>query len=348
MRVLIVEEDDNNVALITRMIGRIEQCSVLVYAEPAAVVGEINNLDFDLALISYGPHGRGLALTMRIREIKKHAQVPVVVMTSRLERPEVRVDAFEVGATDILTTPLEPAEFRVRIRNLLQVREAQLVSANRADWLKAEVTRATETLKARERELVLRLCRAVEYHDAETGDHIGRMARYCHLVAQELGFPEETCEFLQLAAHMHDVGKIAVDSTILRKPARLTAEERIAMERHTLFGEKILEGSSSPLIQLAAIIAASHHEKWDGSGYPRQLRGADIPIAGRIAAVADVFDALTSRRRYKQDWSIEEAFRYLIEHRGRHFDPACVDALLRRRQEIEAICSGHGDAVMAA
>jgi putative two-component system response regulator len=348
MRVLIVEEDESNVALITRMISRIELCAAVVYPEPAAVVNELHGLDFDLALISYGPYGRGLALTVRIREIKKHAQVPIVVMTSRLDRPEVRVDAFEIGATDVLTTPLEPAEFRVRIRNLLQVREAQLALANRAEWLKTEVTRATEKLKARERELVLRLCRAVEYHDAETGDHIGRMARYCYLIAQELGFPEETCEFLQLAAHMHDVGKLGVSSEILRKPARLTAEERIEMEQHTLFGEKILEGSSSPLIQLAAIIAASHHERWDGSGYPRQLKGADIPIAGRIAAVADVFDALTSTRRYKQDWSIEEAFRYLGAHRGRHFDPACVDALLRRRKEVKAVCSGQGEAVIAA
>jgi response regulator RpfG family c-di-GMP phosphodiesterase len=348
MRVLIVEEDENNVALITRMIGRIEQCSVVVYPEPAAVVGELHNLDFDLALVSYGPHGRGLALTMRLREIKKHAPVPVVIMTSRLDRPEVRVDAFEVGATDVLTTPLEPAEFRVRIRNLLQVRDAQLALANRTEWLKAEVTRATEKLKARERELVLRLCRAVEYHDAETGDHIGRMARYCYVIAQELGFPEETCEFLQLAAHMHDIGKLGVSSAILRKPARLTAEERIEMEQHTLFGEKILEGSSSPLIQLAAIIAASHHEKWDGSGYPRQLAGTDIPIAGRIAAVADVFDALTSTRRYKQDWSIDETFQYLIDHRARHFDPACVDALLRRRKEVEGVCSGQSDDVLAA
>ena len=348
MRVLIVEEDENTIALITRMIGRVEQCSVVVYPEPAAVVNELHDLDFDLALVSYGPHGRGLALTMRLREVKKHAQVPVVVMTSRHDRPEVRVDAFEVGATDVLTTPLEPAEFRVRIRNLLQVREAQLAQANRAEWLKAEVTRATEKLKARERELVLRLCRAVEYHDAETGDHIGRMARYCYLIAQELGFPEETCEFLQLAAHMHDIGKLGVSSAILRKPARLTGDERVEMEQHTLFGEKILEGSSSPLIQLAAIIAGSHHEKWDGTGYPRGLRGADIPIAGRIAAVADVFDALTSARRYKADWPIEETCQYLIQHRGRHFDPACVDALLRRRKEIEAICLGQADAVMAA
>jgi response regulator RpfG family c-di-GMP phosphodiesterase len=348
MRVLIVEHDESNVALIRRMISRIEECSVGVYPEPAAIVNELHDLDFDLALISYGPHGRGLALTVRIREIKKHAQVPVVIMTSRYERPEVRVDAFEVGATDVLMSPLEPAEFRVRIRNLLQIREAQLALANRTEWLKTEVTRATEKLKAREQELVLRLCRAVEYHDAETGDHIDRMARYCYLIAQELGFPEETCEFLQLAAHMHDIGKLGVSSAILRKPARLTAEERIEMEQHTLFGEKILEGSSSPLIQLAAIIAGSHHERWDGSGYPRQLKGADIPIAGRIAAVADVFDALTSARRYKQDWPIEDAFRYLIEHRGRHFDPACVDALLRRRKEIETICSAQGEAVKAA
>jgi putative two-component system response regulator len=269
-------------------------------------------------------------------------------MTSAADRPETRVDAFEAGATDVMMKPLEPIEFRVRLRNLLQLREGQLALADRAASLKAAVMTATDKLKAREREIVLRLCRAVDYHDSDASDHLGRMAQYCYLIAQELGFPAETCEFLHLAAHMHDIGKIGVSSAILQKPAKLDAAERAEMEQHTLFGEKILEGSSSPLIQLATIIAASHHEKWDGSGYPRALKGSDIPIAGRIAAVADVFDALTSKRSYKNAWPIEDSRQYLVEQRGKHFDPACVDALLRHWDEVKRICSGERDLVLAA
>jgi putative two-component system response regulator len=284
----------------------------------------------------------------RLRRVARHAQTPIVILTSGADRPETRVDAFEAGATDVMAKPIEFVEFRVRLRNLLQLREGQLALADRTASLKAAAMSATEKLKAREREIVLRLCRAVDYHDSDASDHLGRMAHYCYIIAQELGFPPETCEFLHLAAHMHDIGKIGISPAILKKPAKLSPEERAEMEQHTLFGEKILEGSSSPLIQLAAIIAASHHEKWDGGGYPRGLKGSDIPIAGRIAAVADVFDALTSKRSYKDAWPLEDSRQYLLEQRGRHFDPACVDALLRRWNDVTAISSGERDLVLAA
>jgi response regulator RpfG family c-di-GMP phosphodiesterase len=348
MRVLIVDNDADTVRLIRKTVDRIGQCSTIVYPDAAAVRPDLHKLDFDIALVSYRPQASGLVLAARIRESAKHAEVPVVVMTGDHDRPEARVDAFEGGAAEVLSKPLEPLELRIRIRNLLALREAQLASANRTQWLKVEVMRATEQLRTREREIVLRLCRAIDCHDSETSDHIGRMAKYSQIIARELGFPAETCEFLYLAAHMHDVGKLGVPAELLKKPARLTPEERVELEQHTLFGEEILEGSSSPLIQLAAIIAGSHHEKWDGTGYPRQLKGSDIPIAGRIAAVADVFDALTTTRRYKDSWSIEDSRQYLVDERGKHFDPACVDAFLRRWDEVLAIYSGRSDNVLAA
>jgi putative two-component system response regulator len=348
MRVLIVDNDAESVALIEKMVARIARCTTMHYTDAAEAQRQLHDIDFDLALISYQPGASGLLLTMSIRDIKKHAQVPIVIMTGAVDRPEIRVDAFEIGATDFLTKPLEPSELRARLRNLMQLREAQLALAKRADTLKSEVMRATDKLKAREKEIVLRLCRAVEQHDNETSDHIGRMARYCYLIAEELGFERETCEFMHLAAHMHDIGKIGVPSEILRKPTRLTADERLKIEKHTLLGEQILDGSASPLIQLAAIIAASHHERWDGGGYPRGLKGEDIPIAGRIAAVADVFDALSSKRRYKAEWPLEESRQYLLENRGKHFDPACVEALLRRWDEVTAICSGESEIADAA
>ena len=348
MRVLIVENDAETVGLIKKTIARMAQCSIIAFPDSAALSSSINDIDFDLALISSDVRGSGLTLMARLRRNRKHAQVPMVIMTGAGDRPEMRTDAFEAGATDVMKKPLEPIEFRVRLRNLIQLRHGQIALAHRADSLKAAVTSATDKLKAREREIVLRLCRAVDYYDGSTSDHLGRMAHYCYIIAQELGFPAETCEFLHLAAHMHDVGKIGIPTSILLKPGKLTGEERTEMEQHTLFGEKILEGSSSPLIQLAAIIAGSHHEKWDGSGYPRRLEGSDIPVAGRIAAVADVFDALTTKRSYKPAWPIEDARQYLLDQRGKHFDPACIDAFLRRWDEIKEVCSGERDLVMAA
>jgi putative two-component system response regulator len=347
MNVLIVDSDADIVRLIKKTVERISDCSTIVYPSATAVRPDLDQLAFDLALVSWGPQATGVALTDKLRRSKKHADVPVVVMTAPGDRREARVDAFELGATDVLSKPLEPVELRIRIRNLLQLREAQLATANRTESLKGEVMRATKELQAREREIVLRLCRAIDYHDAETSDHIERMARYCQIIAQELGFPEETCEFLYLAAHMHDIGKIGVPSEILKKPATLTTAERAAVQQHTLFGEKILEGSSSALIQLAAIIAGSHHERWDGTGYPRQLKGSDIPIAGRIAAVADVFDALTSKRDYKESWSLEQSRQYLLDERGKQFDPACIDAFLRRWDEVQAVCAGRDEGLAA-
>jgi putative two-component system response regulator len=348
VRILLVENDPDTVALITKAAGRLPDCAATVHPDPSALTDSPGTLAFDLALIGSHARGSGLTLLARLRQLNAHAQTPIVILTGPNDRPETRVDAYEAGATDVMPKPLEPVEFRVRLRNLLDLRRGQLALAERAASFKAAVMSATETLKAREREIVLRLCRAVDYHDADTSDHLGRMAHYCYIIAQELGFPQETCEFLHLAAHMHDIGKIGVSTAILKKPAKLSPEERAEMEQHTLFGEKILESSSSPLIQLAAIIAASHHEKWDGSGYPRGLKGADIPIAGRIAAVADVFDALTSERSYKQAWPLDESRQLLLDRRGTHFDPACVDALLRRWDEVKGICSGERGLVLAA
>jgi putative two-component system response regulator len=348
VRVLIVDNDTDTVGLIKTAVARLPQCSTVVHPDPQSLTGGAEKIDFDLALIGSHVRGSGLTLLARLRRVAKHAQAPIVILTSPADRPETRIDAFEAGATDVLTKPLEPVEFRVRLRNLLQLREGQIALADRAASFKAAIVSATEKLKSREREIVLRLCRAVDFHDSDTSDHLGRMAHYCYIIAQELGFPPETCEFLHLAAHMHDIGKIGVSTAILQKPAMLTADERSEMQQHTLFGERILEGSSSPLIQLAAIIAGSHHEKWDGSGYPRGLKGSNIPIAGRIAAVADVFDALTSKRSYKNAWPIEDSRQVLVDQRGKHFDPACVDAFMRRWDDVKAICSGERDLVLAA
>ena len=204
-------------------------------------------------------------------------------------------------------------------------------------WLAEEVAKATAVIYAREVELIHRLATAAEFRDPDTGAHLARMARYALVIAQGLGLGEAACDLLFKAAPMHDVGKLGIPDAILLKPGRLNPEEMIVMRGHSRIGHGILEGSSSELIRLGAEIALAHHEHWDGSGYPAGLAGEAIPLGGRIVAVADVFDALTTERPYKMAWTLEEARAQLAQEAGRHFDTRCVEAFLANWEEILAI-----------
>ena len=202
-----------------------------------------------------------------------------------------------------------------------------------------EIRKTTSDLVAREEEIIHRLSRAAEQRDDQTGEHIIRMAKLCWLIAQGLGLGERRSEDIYRAAPMHDVGKIGVRDAILFKPGRLDPDERREMERHARFGYEILRDSNSPLIQLAANIALTHHERWDGGGYPRGLKGDDIPLEGRVAAVADVCDALASERPYKKPWALEAIRTFLLENSGTQFDPSCVQSLIYRWSDVEQIYS---------
>lgn len=338
MRVLLIENDPSSEGLLRRMIAEIEERGPAVVASLGENSDDFDAIEPDIALIAHAPpRADAIALTRRLRANEAHRGTPIMILGA--DDRETRIAAFEAGANDVLAKPIEPIEAMVRIRNLFQIRDAQLALADRAEALAREVGRVTQELEAREEEIVSRLTRAAAYRDVETADHIVRMAKYCGLIAEALGFERETSRFLHLAAHMHDIGKLGVPDAILRKPGDLTSDERVRMEMHTTIGEQILEGSASPLIQLAAVMAGSHHERWNGAGYPRALAGLGIPVAGRIAAVADVFDALTSARTYKSGWSLDAARQFLVDERGRQFDPACVDALLSRWDEVVAIAA---------
>ncbi len=252
--------------------------------------------------------------------------------------PALREAALAGGADDVAAWPGPPLYTDLRVRRFLEGALATTRGGGRlAD---AQIERMRAELEAVQEEIIVRLTRAGAYRDRETADHILRMARYCEIIAGELGLSPEASRFLYLAAQMHDIGKMGVPDAILRKPGPLDADERAVMDGHTAIGAEILEGSAFPLIQAAETIAATHHERWDGTGYPRGLAGEAIPLAGRIAAVADVFDALTSQRAYKASWSLDEARDALLAERGRHFDPACVDALMRRFDEVRRIAEG--------
>ena len=217
--------------------------------------------------------------------------------------------------------------------------------ATRFNSMIGRIRQGTEELLAREDEIIARLSRAGEQRDDQTGQHVVRVARISRIIARQLGLDPNWTDDLCRASPMHDVGKISIPDSILFKPGRLDPEERRQMETHAQAGYEVLAGSDAPLVQLAAEIAISHHERWDGKGYPRGIAGDAIPLSGRITAVADVCDALLSTRPYKQPWTMEAVKAHLIQSSGSHFDPTCVDALIARWPELEAVYATPQDEV---
>jgi putative two-component system response regulator len=240
-----------------------------------------------------------------------------------------------------MTKPGDYTEVRARVRSLLKVTAYNDHMKNYQKELETEVARQTEELrrafnqlKEANLETIIRLSRAAEYKDDDTGAHVLRMSHYAAAIACKMGYEHDMCRRILEAAPMHDVGKIGIPDSILLKPGPLNADEWDVMRRHPFMGKKILEGSDSPIIQLAETIAYTHHEKWDGTGYPKKLKGTDIPQVGRIVALADVFDALTTKRPYKEPFSLEKSFTIIREERDRHFDPEVVDAFFNAEDEI--------------
>jgi putative two-component system response regulator len=293
------------------------------------------------------PRMDGLEVCRRIRKNSRTAHTPVVFITAAVDR-EFRRQARKAGADDFLAKPFDEVELLARVNNTVRMklyydgltRERNRLR-NEVDGRTRALHEATERLErlqedlriARE-ETILRLARAAEFRDDETAAHLQRMSHYCYLLGRKKHLDEYTCEMLRIASPMHDVGKIGIPDHILLKPGRLTPDEYTIMKQHAEIGYQILSGSESPLVKLAANIAHTHHEKWDGSGYPRGLERDAIPVEGRIAAVADVFDALTSERPYKKAWPLEDAVALLERGRGAHFDPELVDLFVASMDEV--------------
>ena len=343
MNVVIVDDTQINLTLMEALVRKIEGCKPLVFQESAKGLEWAIANDPDLIIVDYMmPAPDGIEFIQRLREVPARAEVPILMVTADHEK-EVRYRALESGATDFLTKPVDRVEFTSRVKNMLAIRRNHVSIAERAALLAGEVALATEEIRAREKETIFRLARAAEFRDPETGAHILRMAHYSRLIAAGLGWSADQQESLLQAAPMHDVGKLGTPDHILLKPARLTADEFGIMQNHATIGWEILKDSSSPVLNLAAEIALSHHEKFDGSGYPSKLSGEAIPLSGRIVAVADVFDALTSARPYKEAWQMDRAIDFLKDGRGTHFDPACVDAFLAAMDDVMTIRERYQD-----
>jgi putative two-component system response regulator len=296
------------------------------------------------------PEMDGFTVAQAVRENPETAQTPIIMVTALSDRQD-KLRAVQAGANDFISKPIDKTELKVRTESLLRMKASQDELKHYQQQLENMVKARTEALRRAMQNLaesqanilkahietILILSSAAEYKDNETAQHIKRMSWMASILAEELGMPQSEVELVHRASPMHDIGKIGVPDAILLKPGKLTPEEWVVMREHTTIGSRILENSTSDLLQAGSIIAMTHHEKWDGSGYPKGLAGEDIPLYGRISAVADVFDALTSKRPYKEAFSNEVALDIMAKGRGSHFDPAVYDAFLRRFEDFRSI-----------
>ena len=334
MSALIVDDSRSSATKLRLWIEDIGPVEIRTCLDPAEGLAAALARPFDFIVVDHVmPKMDGIALVEHLRRTPHHDRTPILMVTASSQL-EVRLAALEAGANDVLQKSAHPLELQSKIRNFLLLAEAARVLDSRVSGLAAEVEAAITDRLAREEEMIFRLSKAVEFRDNDTGDHTLRVATYSRMIAETLDLDAEYCRRIFLASPLHDVGKVAIPDQILLKPGRLDADEMALIRTHAEIGMRILEGSSCEIVQLAAEIAGAHHERWDGTGYPHGLATTAIPLSARIVAVADVYDALMTERPYKQAFSQADALAYLEKERGRHFDPACVDAFLRALPDL--------------
>lgn len=333
----VISIDDNNInLLLVENYAKSLGLQVLNFTNPKEALVYSLKHPHDMVIVDYMmPEMNGLEFIEAYRSSIK--ETPVIMLTAVGDDDALQIKALELGATDFLSKPINPPAFKARITNLMGMRKIQLILNDKALLLEEEVRKATAKIVAREQETLVVLGKTAEYKDPETGAHISRVAHYSKLLAKWYGLNEHMQELIFYASPLHDMGKVGIADGILLKPARLDAKEFEIMQQHVRIGYDILKEAQSEYLKAGSIIAYTHHEKYDGSGYPKGLKGESIPIFGRIVAIADVFDALTSIRPYKKAWSFEEAVSYLESNKGLHFDPRLVECFCENIGEIREI-----------
>ena len=355
-RIMIIDDQPLNIKVLQKYLSLEGYSDFVDCCEPIHALEMIRSERPDIILLDIMmPQVSGTVILEQVRSDPKLAHIPVIILTASSD-VETRQESLQLGATDFLMKPVDPLELIPRMRNSLALKHSrdQLVTIN--DELEARIKQRTAELNTSRLEVIHCLGRASEYRDNETGRHVIRVGRYVGIIARELGLDEKTAEIFELAAPLHDVGKIGIPDAILLKPDKLTPDEFEVMQRHCNYGKRtfeemenddwntfrlhttvgndIFKGTQSPFLRVASNIALTHHEWWDGTGYPLGLAGEDIPLEGRITAVADVFDALSSKRPYKSAFPLAKCFDIMESERGTHFDPTVLDAFIRCRDQI--------------
>ncbi|MEQ1830420.1 MAG: diguanylate cyclase, partial [Pirellula sp.] len=352
-RIAIIDDEPHIIALVRKYLRDVGYVNFVTVADSSVAMTTLRAEKPDLILLDIRmPKVSGLEILKQVREDSLLRSVPVLIFTSATDM-DTKVASLELGANDYCEKPIHVGELQIRVRNTLMAK-AHVDSLNDySNLLESQVAMRTNELAESRREAIQCLARAAEMRDDNTGQHTIRVGKYAAIIAKELGFGHERIVWLEHAAQLHDVGKIGVPDSILLKPGPLTKDEFATMQRHCAFGCRIIRNNvatddsiksaeesknrktfQSPLMQMAAIVAETHHERWDGAGYPRGLKGEEIPIEGRITAVADVFDALSTARPYKKAMPLAQCFTILSENRGSHFDPSVLDAFFRCKSEV--------------
>jgi putative two-component system response regulator len=329
-RILVVDDDLGNLNVLMRTLQRTGFTNLHGVCDARAILPAVMEFQPDVVLLDlHMPGMDGIEMLLDIKALHgRRSYLPVLVLTGDGSR-EVRDAALAAGARDFLTKPYDAGEVILRVRNLVETRLLN-VELNRQNVMLNERFEArTEELEAAKLEILERLARAADFRDETVYGHTTRVGEMAARIAAQMGHTQAEVEMIRIAARLHDIGKIGVSDSILMKPGPLAPAEFLAQEKHTLIGGNILSGSRFPILRLAEDIALTHHECWDGTGYPRGLRGDEIPICGRIVAVADVFDALTHARAYKAAWRLEDAMDEIRHQSGSKFDPAVVKAFMQ-------------------
>ncbi len=329
-RILIVDDESVNLKLLDKMLSAQGYSNLVLVQDSRQVLEIYRQARTDLILLDINmPHLDGFEVMEQLKALEDPLFPPVVILTAQ-HGQDFLLRALNSGARDFITKPFYCNELLARVRNMLDAQLMHRMLYDQKAVLNEMVQTRTDELRRTRLQVVQQLGRAAEYRDNETGNHILRMSHISALLAKSIGWNEADCELMLHASPMHDIGKIGIPDHILLKPGKFEPEEWEIMKTHAVIGANILEGDDSELMKCAGEIALTHHEKWDGSGYPYGLSGAAIPLVGRIAALADVFDALTSVRPYKEAWTVEAAVDLIKENRGTHFDPELVAVFLEQ------------------
>jgi len=326
-KVLLVDDTKTNIDVLIQALRHDYKLGVALNGFKAVEYARAQKPDLILLDILM-PGMDGFEVCEKLKADESTNQIPIIFITA-MDSSDHKTRGFEIGAVDYITKPFDSTEVKARVKTHLSLKTAQEALKNQNIILEEKVRERTRELEETQIEIVNRLGMAAEYRDKKTGNHIRRVSEYCRLLGDAAGLSPEEYNILALASTMHDVGKIGISDIILLKAGPLSAEERHIMETHTNIGADILSGSNRILLKAAEVIALTHHERWDGTGYPVGLKGEDIPLFGRIVAICDVFDALISERPYKQAWSVEEAIKKIVSEKGRHFDPELVALFVR-------------------